>query len=151
MRRSVQPSGTTLVELAVTLLVVGILAGLAAPPFGRGLDRLAVRGARDVLAVSVARARTIAVARGGARLALDVADATVRIVSVDDGAEVEPAVDLHERYGIALAVDGGRDEAVEIRFDGLGIGRSLGATIRIRRGAAEAGITVSAYGRVRTW
>jgi hypothetical protein len=36
-----------------------------------------------------------------------------------------------------------------VHYDGLGIGRLANASIRVRRGDVAAGLTISAYGRVR--
>jgi len=42
-------------------------------------------------------------------------------------------------------------DTVVLRFDALGVGRMTSRTFRVRRGSAEAGLTVATYGRVRRW
>lgn len=151
MNNSDRRPGTTLLELLVALTLLGVLLGLGVPALGHRLDRLAVRGARNALAAGVARARSAAIARGGARLVISPPRATFW-VAAGTGAEVDTVAgpfDLAERYGVALEAGGRR--RVALRFDALGIGRIASATIGVVRDGAEAGITVSSYGRVRRW
>jgi type II secretory pathway pseudopilin PulG len=141
--------GTTLVEAIFALILLGVLAGLTVPPLRAGLDRVASAGARDALLVAVARARAVAIARGGTTLFVDVSTARYWIEAAD-GSRVDPPVDLAAEYGITLAVDGG-GAAIALRFDGLGLGQVANRTIRVRRGEAESRLTLSSYGRPRSW
>lgn len=150
MRRTPPHAGFTLLELVIVLAVLGVLVALALPPLRRGLDAFAVRSARDVIVASIARARVAAVAHGGARLVVDPRAAEIRIER-SDGRPIVPPTDLARRYGVRFAAAGAEVDSIEVRFDALGIGRSLGASVGIRRGAAEAGLTIAAYGRVRKW
>jgi hypothetical protein len=111
---------------------------------------MAVRGARDTLGVGVARARIAAVARGGAALIVDLDEARFW-VEASAGDTVGMPVDLAARYGILLELDGAPAERVTLRFDGLGIGRVTNRTFQFRRGRAESRLTLSAYGRPRSW
>lgn len=140
-------SGTTLIELIVVLAVLAVLLGVAVLSSARWRDEAAVRAARDELASGLAQARVTAVSSGGAALILDPAAGRFWTVT-DSGAAGEP-VSLEDRYGVL--VDPGGDDLVVLRYDGLGIGRLASRTVRIRRGRAEAGLTVSAYGRTRRW
>lgn len=144
------PPGMTLIELALVLLVLGLLLGLSGPRLMRGLHRHAVRSARDVIVAELARARAVAVARGGAVLVLDVAGARCWIETAA-GDTAGPPVELAQDFGVDLAVDGAGAQRIALRFDGLGIGRMVNRTIRIRRGGLELGLTLSTYGRVRRW
>lgn len=137
----------TLLELMIALCVLGILLGAALPPMKRSLDSVAVRAARDELAAGVRSARAAARALGGARLLLDAPAARYAVVDAAGDTLAGP-VDLAERHGVAVEASGVAD-TVALPFDGLGIGRVASRTIRVRRGAAVAGLTVSAYGRVR--
>lgn len=139
-----QRGGFSLVELLVVAALVALLATIVLPPMARWRDALAVRAARDELAAALALTRITAAAAGGAALAVDPVAARYRVVT--SGAAGDP-VSLAERYGIS--VDG--DRAFELRYDALGIGRLASRTVTIRRGSAEAGLVVSAYGRVRRW
>lgn len=143
------PAGTTLIELLLTLCLFGLLVGLAGPAVARGVDRFAVRAARDELAAAVRRTRPVAVALGGAVLVLDPERATFWIRGVAGDTVLQP-VDLGERHGVHLVTSGAAG-LVELKYDGLGIGRMTNRTIRLVRGTAIAGVTVSAYGRARTW
>lgn len=143
------PPATTLLELAFILVLLGIVLGLAYPPLKRTLDRAAVRGAQGALAAGVARARSVAVARGGAVLVVEPGAARFWVESA--GQVVGAPVDLKAAYGASLTADGGSAARITLRFDGLGIGRVANRTFHLRRGGAEANLTLSAYGRVRTW
>ena len=139
--------GFTLLELLVVLGLTAVLLALAFPGAARWRDAAATRAARDELASALARTRVAAVAHGGASLWVD-PGAAAFWTSTAAGL-VETPVDLGERYGVS--VDPGAAAAVEIRFDGLGLGRLSNRTVVVRRGGAERGVTVSAYGRVRRW
>ena len=143
-----QPTGTPLVELLLTLCLLGILTGLAGPAIGRGLDGFAVRAARDELGAAVSRTQTAAVALGGAVLVLDPGKATFWIRSAAGDTVLRP-VELGARHGVDMAAAGSTGP-VELVYDGLGIGRMTSRTIRLRRGAAVSEVTISAYGRART-
>lgn len=138
--------GHSLIELLVVLGVLGILSGLAMPPAARARDRVAVRAARDELAAALALTRLTAATSGGAHLLVD--PATGR-VSITTARAEHPTLDLTRSHGVSLEVGGGGP--VEIRYDALGIGRFANRTIAVRRGAAVAGLTISAYGRFRRW
>ena len=138
--------GFTLIEILVCLAVLAMLLAVAAPPAFRWRDAAAVRAARDELAAGLGWARMAAAAHGGAALLLD--PLTGRYV-VGTGKRLDPPVDLAGRYGVAI--DPGTRAPVTFRYDALGIGRITSRTVRFRRGAAEAGLTVSAYGRYRRW
>lgn len=142
--------GTTLLELLITLVLLAILAGLAYAPLRRGLDRLAVRSARDALAAGVARTRAVAISRGGATFFVDVAGARFWIEAAD-GDTVALPIDLGRQYGVRLEVSGSGGAPVALAFDARGVGRLVNRTFSVRRGAAEAGLTLSTYGRPRPW
>lgn len=138
--------GTTLLELATVLLLLG-LSGAVALPVGRRLsDRMAVVSAREALAGLLAEARTAALHHGGASVHLDREPfrAWYEVAGVP-----RRRVGLERGFHVALHV--GRDLPHVVRFDGLGLGQVASTTVRFRRGDAEAGLTLSSYGRVRRW
>ena len=139
--------GFSLLELLLVLALLGILLGVSLPPTARWRDAMAVRAAREDLAAGISWTRLVASTRGGAVLVLDPATARFWTTTTTGGAERQ--VDLRERYGVRLDV--GPSEAVSLRFDALGIGRIASRRISIYRGRAEAGLVVSAYGRMRRW
>ncbi|HEX7089576.1 MAG TPA: prepilin-type N-terminal cleavage/methylation domain-containing protein [Longimicrobiales bacterium] len=149
MLREPGRSGFTLLELAIALALVAALLGAGAIAFSRLLDRYAVRAARDALAAGFAHARAAAIAHGGASLVVELPAARFRV----DAAGAPPAapLDLHAQYRVTLSADGLPADSLVFRFDALGIGRMTSRTFRIRRGHAEAGLTVAAYGRIRRW
>ena len=140
--------GYTLFELIIVLGLLGLLLGLAAPPVARALAWARVRTARDVVAMGTARARALAVARGGAELVLDLPRARAWIEAPDTATPPELVGDAR---WLRLSADGAGGDTVRIGYDDLGLGRMAGRTLRFRSGSAEARLTVSAYGRVRTW
>jgi Tfp pilus assembly major pilin PilA len=138
--------GTTLLELATVLLLLG-LSGAVALPIGKRLaDRMAVVSAREALAGLVAEARTVALAQGGASVHLDRDPfrAWYQAAGVP-----RRTVALEGDLGVTMLV--GRELPHEVRFDGLGLGQVASTTVRFRRGDAEAGLTLSSYGRARRW
>ena len=149
MRPRLRP-GLTLLELLLQLCILAILLGMAAPSLRRTADRWAVVACRDELAALLRRTRAGAVALGGARLELDLAAGVVRGVSAAEERIVAPRA-LGDEYRVRIRAEGAAAGTVVIAFDRLGIGRLANRTIRIRRGREEAGITISAYGRVRVW
>lgn len=141
------PRGTTLVELVMALLLLGLLLALAVPPMTRWRDAVASRAARDELAAGLAWTRLSAVSHGGSTLVVDAANGTFWMTT--PAGPGRPPVNLADRYAVRLDV--GSAEPVSLEYDGLGVGRHASRTIRFRRGGAEAGLVVSAYGRVRRW
>jgi prepilin-type N-terminal cleavage/methylation domain-containing protein len=141
-------AGFSLLELTVAVSIAAILAGVAAPLARSTLEGHAVRSARDTIAGALAHARAAAIMHGGATLELDAASGTLRLRTAD-GVQRGDALRLDRAHGVRIELSGG--ETAEIRFDALGIGRMANRTIRVRRGRAEAGLTVSAYGRWRAW
>jgi prepilin-type N-terminal cleavage/methylation domain-containing protein len=138
--------GYTLIELIVVMALLGVLLAMALPPMLRWRDAAAVRSARDELAAGLAWTRVAAATHGGAALVLD--PATGRFWTRAHGRDAG-SVDLAARYGVRL--DPGTPDPVVFYYDALGIGRLSNRTIRVRRGRAEGGVTVSAYGRYRRW
>ncbi|MFO7892290.1 MAG: type II secretion system protein [Longimicrobiales bacterium] len=138
--------GYTLIELIVATAVLGVILAIALPPALRWRDAAAVCAARDELAAGLAWTRMAAASHGGATLLLD--PAAGRFWTRTDGHDSEP-VALAVRYGVR--VEAGSDEVIAFYYDALGIGRLTNRTVGMVRGQAEAGVTVSAYGRYRRW
>lgn len=141
------PRGTTVIELMVALLLLGVLLALSLPSMARWRDAVAARAARDELAAGLAWTRLSAVSHGGSTLVVDAASGTFWTMT-PAGAARKP-VSLTDRYAVRLDVgSGGR---VSLEYDALGVGRHASRTIRFRRGRAEAGLVISGYGRFRRW
>lgn len=138
-------NGATLTELLLVLTIMGIVCSLAATPAKRTLDVLHVRAAREALFGSAMRARSVALTRGGASLIID---PQTDVVTVSDAQGVVADQTHIEGYGVDVFVDGAT-APVALRYDAYGIGRMTSRTVRLKRGAAEASLTVSSYGRIR--
>lgn len=132
--------------LVVSLL--GIFCTLAMPQARHGLDAVRVRSARESAFGVAMRARSLAIAHGGANLVIDVRARTVS--AVDESGTVAEQTSLSP-YDVDIFTDGSTSSRIVLRYDGLGIGRMASRTLRFRRGAAEAGLTFSSYGRIRRW
>ena len=140
-------SAYSLLELCVTLLLLAVLLGLAAPPVRRALTRARVRSAREVVAMELARTRALAVAHGGAALVLDLPRARAW---VESGGTTTPPVVVADDRLLRVSADGAAGDTIRIAFDALGLGHIASRTLRFRSGDLEARLTVSSYGRVRS-
>jgi hypothetical protein len=134
-------TGATLAELSLALTLLALAAAALLPGARRQADRAALVGAREELAALVARTRGEAIARGGASLWIQ-PDGRA---SIEAGDSVVAELDLAAGYAVALE---SAEAAVELRFDGMGVGRVASRTLVLRRGAEEAELVLSAYGRV---
>jgi prepilin-type N-terminal cleavage/methylation domain-containing protein len=141
-------SGFTLVELSCAVVIGAIFLTLVTPAIRQGRDVLAARAARDHLLQSLALARAVAPVHAGAEVVLDTAGARVRVQS---GARIHEQLGLGERFGVSLVVQGSAQPTVSLRFDALGIGRLANRTIVLQRGTARVGVSLSMYGRARSW
>jgi type II secretory pathway pseudopilin PulG len=136
--------GFTILELVTVLLLMGFSLGSLLPAARRHLDRFAVLGAREEMAGLFHRARSDAVAFGGATLHLDSDSAAATLLA---GGEEVDHVAFMEEYRVSLVLSNDRREA-ELNFDPLGLGRVASQTLRFLRGEAEARLVVSSLGRV---
>lgn len=135
--------GTTLIEIGVTLAIVGLMAGMTMPRFGSYRDRIAVDAAAGSTMSLLATARHAALRRA-TRTAVhfDTTSASVFIVSGIDTLERRA---LHEVHGVSLSSS--RD-SIAFASTGLGYG-AANTQIIVRRGAAADTISVSRLGRAR--
>lgn len=139
-----RPSGFTLLELLVVLALITVLAAMGFPATARARDGMAVVAARDAVAGEIARARALATLHGSARVRIESTG-----IAIEAPAAVPFAVRSLADLRVALSIDGAGH--AEIDFDALGLGRLANRTVRIARGEAVAGLTLSSYGRVRKW
>ncbi|MHB1223106.1 MAG: GspH/FimT family pseudopilin [Gemmatimonadaceae bacterium] len=138
-----RPAGTTLIELAVVLTLIGILAAFAVPALHRRRDRAAVRQAVQLLTDALAVARDAALA-GAAPVAVGLGEpgATITVHSAADTIERHA---LGALLGVTLRTT--RD-SMAYGPDGLGIG-AANLTVILDRGSASDTLVVSRLGRVR--
>ena len=135
--------GTTLIELAVVLAIVGIIVGVAAPSF-RGLrDRIAVQGATTDLLSALALARHTAVATSGyAAVHVSAVAGTVAVVAGRDTLQRRTLGIVHR-----VTLDATRDS---VAYGPTGRGYGAGNTsIIVSRGRVSDTVFVSRLGRVR--
>ena len=131
-------------EMAIALVMFGIMTGLAVPRLAGYADRLAVRRAADETAAFFNRARIAAVYRAvrlkvsfnGDSLLAVAESATDSIVWRNPG----PA-----KYGVALTAS--RPE-IRLYPNGLGLG-AANTKLVFRRGAAADSFTISRLGRLK--
>jgi prepilin-type N-terminal cleavage/methylation domain-containing protein len=135
--------GTTLLELALVLVVLGLLLGIALPRAGRVADSLAVdRAAHEIIAAH-RRARITAVLRS------QVVELTVNATDL----AIRPrgsAADLWRAPGPAASqvMLAGPERRITFSPVGLSMGLS-NASFLLSRGAVARTVVVSRLGRVR--
>ena len=147
-RRAARLNGTaraafTLPELAIVLVIVGVLLGLAIPPLSSAADRSAVRAAvSDAAAVFVIARESAVHARRAAAVHMDTAAGVIRAARAG---EILLSRDLRARHGVRITVT--RDS---MAYDprGLGIG-AANLSLIIRRGRVTDTLYVSRLGRIR--
>ncbi len=143
--------GHTLIELLIVLALLALAIGLAYPAARAASDAWAVRGARDAVGAAIAGARAAALTQRGAEVLLVPLDGTVLTRAGTADAPPRPHLALTRDWRVRLSSPGFTGDTIAIRYDAIGIGRIANRTLRFERGRAVAGLTVSAYGRVRTW
>jgi hypothetical protein len=143
-------AGTALADLIIAMAIIAVMATIAIPRLARARDSFAVLVARDAAASAIDRARTLATARGTARIVLDPAASELRI-EAPVGAPVRSPLRFRDAFAVDMTVDGQSTGTVSLDFNAMGLGVSANRTVRMRRGAQEARLSLSLYGRVRRW
>lgn len=137
----------SLTELLLALSISALLALIAAPSLRHARDVVNVRAARETTFALAARTRSVALERSGAALIIETDPPVVSIVD-SDGRPVD--TESLAPFDVRLEVDGTAGR-VGVVYDSRGIGRMASSTLRIARGDARAGLTISSYGRIRRW
>ena len=142
-REVLMRAGFTLLELSVSVLLLGLMAGLTVPRFLAWRDRIAVDAAAASSVALLATARHAAIRRAAVTaVRFDTAGAAVMVYSGRDTIEQRPLGTVH---GVRLATT--RDS---IAFGPAGLGYGAANTrLVITRGAAAETVTVSRLGRAR--
>ena len=137
-------SAATIVELLITLAVLGLVASIAVPRAAALADRASVRGATQDVVLAIAAARAAATRRGAyASFVADPRTGRLRVVS---GGET-----LFERNLLAsrgVQIEASR-ESITFAPGGLGWG-AANTTVIVSRGTRSDTIVMSRLGRVRT-
>jgi len=136
-------TGMTLVEVGVTVSILGLLAGLTFPRFGSYRDRIAVDAATSSALSLLATARHAALRRATrTAVHLDSAQGTVFIIAGVDTLERRPLREVHH-----VEFSSSRD-SIAFAPTGLGYG-AANTQIILRRGLAADTISMSRLGRAR--
>jgi prepilin-type N-terminal cleavage/methylation domain-containing protein len=133
--------GGTMIELVLTMALLGVVMSVAVPSLRTIVDRMNVRAARQDVVLALWAARNAATMRGDfASFVAEAATGRVRVVS---GRDTVFARDLARR-GVAVAVT--RDS---ITYAPTGIGWGAANTrIIVSRGRRADTVTTSRLGRV---
>lgn len=139
--------GMTILELLIALALIGILVSVAAPSLRTTVDVLSARAAREAAFGLLSRARALALQYGGAEIELDaVGD---RIVVRRPSGVIEADQAFAPR-GVDLQLDS-TTTSVVLRYDAYGLGRMMSRTVTFTARSAQAGLTISSFGRARRW
>ncbi len=139
--------GFTLFELLIALTLIAVFASVAAPTIRSTTDILAARAARELAFGVFSRARAIALQHGGATIELNATSDRITLRRASGAVEYEA---YFAGQGVDLSLDGSADSVV-LRYDAYGLGRMMSRTLRFQARSAQAGLTVSSFGRVRRW
>ena len=142
MRRWSVRRGTMLVELVLTLVIIGIVTAMAVPSVRAIMDRAGVKGATHDVVLGLWAARNAATMRGAyVSFVADAPNGRVRVVS---GADTLFLRDLTANRGVKVDVT--RDS---ITYAPTGVGYGAANTrIVVSRGGRADTITTSRLGRV---
>jgi type II secretory pathway pseudopilin PulG len=147
MSRPLPSAGFTLIELAILLVLFGLLAGMAVPSLSRTMSRARVDAALSRLSADLFLARALAVreARPLRIRFLPPTGCAVRYeIVTDSGAVLRSVTSDPERTGVCLGSNVARPMRVNAR--GMLIGSPR--TLRASRGDIADSAVVSIVGRV---
>lgn len=135
--------GFTLIELAITISIVGVLTGITIARAGAFIDRIEVHGARTEAESMFSRARHIAIAHA-TQTTLDI-DPQRRTLSIRGSTDVLSSRDVGVAHGVVIETN-----RTSITYSPIGIGYgAANFTMILSRGRAADTIYVSRLGRVR--
>ena len=141
-------SGFTLMDMVLTIAVMGIVGAMALPRLKAPAAGLQVRSAKQTTSQLMVVARSAAISSGSEARFIRNAN-VVRVVVDSSGTWITLAAkDLAAEYGVTYGVStGGRDT---VRFDprGMAIGLSGAQWLRFTKDAAIDSVCVSRMGKV---
>jgi prepilin-type N-terminal cleavage/methylation domain-containing protein len=133
----------TLIELLLTVTIIGVITGIAVPRISYLVDAIAVRGAAAEAAAMLELARHIAMTRGQRTIVkIDSAPARLTMLAGGDTIRKQNEQVMH---GVHFAAT---RQSVTYTQLGIALGVS-NLTLIVRRGGATDTVTVSRLGRVR--
>ena len=133
----------TIVELTVTICIVGVISAIAMPSVGKLLDRVHVRGAVLEIESLFSGARHIAIARS-AQTTVDI-DTVNQAIYVSVGVDTLPKREIGRNHGAQLS-------ATRVRMSYSATGLGYGAanlSVVVRRSSSVDTVFVSRLGRLR--
>jgi len=142
MSISTRRRASTLVELALTMVMMGVVTAIAVPSIRTMRDRMSVRGAAQDVVLGLWAARNVATTRGDyVGFVVDARAGRVRVIA---GADTVFARDIGADRGVSVSVT--RDS---ITYAPTGIGYGAANTrIVLSRGRRADTVTTSRLGRV---
>ncbi|MGH7603239.1 MAG: GspH/FimT family pseudopilin [Gemmatimonadaceae bacterium] len=136
-------SAFTLIELSVTLCILGILSAIAIPRAATFLDRIRVDGAVTEIESLFGSARHIAIARAGpTTVQIDTAG---RAIYVSSGADTLRRAEVGVEHDVHLSTT---RPFMTYSATGMGYG-AANLSVVVRRNSAVDTVVVSRLGRVR--
>jgi prepilin-type N-terminal cleavage/methylation domain-containing protein len=133
----------TIVELTVTICILGVLSAIAMPWAGELLDRVRVRGAVVEIESTFSGARHIAIARS-AQTTVDI-DTVTQTIYVSVGVDTLRKREIGADHGVRLSAS-----RVRMSYSATGMGYgAANLSVFVRRNASVDTVFVSRLGRLR--
>ena len=133
----------TIVELTVTICILGVLSAIAMPWAGELLDRVRVRGAVVEIESTFSGARHIAIARS-AQTTVDI-DTVAQAIYVSVGVDTLRKREIGADHGVQLSAS-----RVRMSYSATGMGYgAANLSVFVRRNASADTVFVSRLGRLR--
>ncbi|HMG69773.1 MAG TPA: prepilin-type N-terminal cleavage/methylation domain-containing protein [Gemmatimonadaceae bacterium] len=133
----------TIVELIVTICILGVLSAVAVPWAGDLLDRARVRGAVVEIESLFSGARHIAIARS-TQATIDI-DTVAQRISVSVGVDTLRRGEIGADHGVQLSAS-----RVHMSYAATGMGYgAANLSVVVRRNASSDTVFVSRLGRLR--
>lgn len=146
MSRATKRKGVTLIEVAVVVSMVGILAGVVYPSMASALTKANSRSAQGALVAQLAVARSAAVQRG--RPARLVVTGDVLNVAMDSAGTLIPVgggADLYASYGVSLSA---AQSIIEFDSRGMAVGLAGPVEFTLTHGSTMKRVCVRRLGNI---
>ena len=132
-----------MLELTITLCIIGLLTAITMPQAAKLLDRIQVRGAVMDIASVFGGARHLAIARS-APATVEI-DTVARTLSVSVAADTIRTRDVGSEHGVDISAS-----RVRMSYSATGVGYgAANLSVVVRRRSAVDTVFVSRLGRVR--
>jgi prepilin-type N-terminal cleavage/methylation domain-containing protein len=133
----------TIIELMVTICILGVLSAIAMPSAGKLLDRIHVRGALLEIESLFSSARHIAIARS-AQTTVDI-DTVNQAIYVSVGGDTLRKRAIGKNHGVQLSAS-----RVRMSYSATGMGYgAANLSVFVRRNDSADTVFVSRLGRLR--